>query len=110
MIDTLMTIPIIMIDGDIDEKNQSLGIQADVEIIHGEADVHFYDLTAVVDRWLPLEGSYENAKLGKFDACGVSFSEAGSFIVPWDKAKFRREYSKFIKGLSEETRSKYGIK
>ena len=102
-LDHLFTFPIVMVDGDNEEKknemNQKLGIDSieeEVEIIIGEASMPYYDFHSVTDRWMPTDESLNNALNKKFDACGVIFSNAGTYIVPWTKEKFKKEFSKFL--------------
>ena len=106
MIDKLFKFPIIMIDGNKeDEKDQMDALlnkaddTEDPEIIYGEAECPYYDFLSVSDRWLPSDESYNRALNGKFDACFVLFDRCGSFIVPWPKERFKKEFSKFSQNM-----------
>lgn len=97
----LFRFPIIMIDGDNEErkmeKNKLMDKEeAEVDIIIGEAECPYYDFVSVTDRWLPTEESLEKALQGTFEACNVIFSQSGPFIVPWTRSKFKKELAKFI--------------
>ena len=35
----------------------------------------------------------------KFDACSVSFSRCGNFVVPWTKEKFKKKLSEFVESV-----------
>ena len=101
MISKLFKFPIILIDGDSEERrmqqNQSMGLDDDIEVdvIVGEAECPFDDFVSLSDRWLPSDESLEYAKSGKFEACLVSFERAGTYVVPWNKTKFKKELQKF---------------
>jgi hypothetical protein len=101
MLDTLFKFPIVMVDGDNEEKKHKLGLPNEeaVDIITGEAECPYYDLISITDRWLPTEDSFQNAMEGTFDACYVIFGASGSFVVPWNKEKFKEEYRKFMAGI-----------
>ncbi len=106
-LDHLFTFPIIMVDGDNEERkeerNSLLAIDnsGDVDIIEGQADVPYYDFISVSDRWKPTEESLNKAINGKFDACAVLFAHSGTFIVPWTKKKFLSELREFIEKQPE---------
>ena len=101
MLKDLFVFPIIMVDGDNEERKDILGLSNDakLDVITGEAECPYYDFISVCDRWLPTDESFDNAMNGKFDACGVNFQQSGTFIVPWNKERFKRELSKFIASL-----------
>lgn len=88
-----------MVDGDNEDRKQSLALpgENEVDIIIGEADCPYYDFISVSDRWLPTEESFRKALDGEFEACYVVFSISGSYVVPWNKKKFKRELAKFTK-------------
>lgn len=105
----LFRFPIIMIDGNIEERKQkdidALGISLgdpELDIIYGEAECPYYDFLSISDRWLPTDESFENAKNGKFDACNVIFLNSGAFIVPMSKEEFKKSLEKFIDRLDKE--------
>jgi len=106
-IEKLFAFPIVMVDGaKEDEKEQrrrDLSIDMDdVEMIIGEAECPYYDFVSVTDRWLPTEESYAHAQDNAFDACSVYFAQSGTFVVPWNKERFKRELKKFIQSLPKE--------
>lgn len=103
MLDDLFSFPIIMVDGDNEEKkqeqNSKLGLDqelGEVDIIEGEAECPFHDFVSVSDRWKPTDKSFDLALGGKFDACYVIFAQSGTYLVPWTKKKFKTELKKFI--------------
>jgi hypothetical protein len=104
MLENLFEFPIVMVDGDNEEKkierNQSLALPGtedeELDLIIGYAECPYYDFISVTDRWLPTAESLENAMNGKFDACYVVFGSSGSFVVPWNKKKFKERYIKFV--------------
>ena len=108
MLDKLFSFPIVMIDGDNEDRKartsdiMALDNEQAADMIMGEAECPYYDFVSVTDRWLPNEESFDRALEGKFDACGVIFSQSGTFIVPWNKKKFKRELNKFIEALPKE--------
>lgn len=105
MLDTLFKFPIVMIDGDNEEKKHKLGLPNEeaVDIITGEAECPYYDLISITDRWLPTDESIENAMNGQFDACYVVFGASGSFVVPWNKEKFKQEYRQFMQSIDVDS-------
>lgn len=102
MIEKLFVFPIAMIDGDNEDKkirkaeDMALDTENEVDVIIGEAECPYYDFLSVSDRWLPTPESFQAALQGKFDACFVSFSQSGNYVVPWSKTKFKKELKKFI--------------
>jgi hypothetical protein len=106
MLEELFTFPIVMIDGENEEKKQEdrerLGDilskpseDDEYDIIYGEAEYPYWDFIGVEDRWLPTSGSLQKAIDGKFDACIVKFVNVGQLLVPWSKKKFKSEITKF---------------
>lgn len=98
MSDKLFCFPILMVYMEEDE-NKRLGLPSNEEerkIIRGEAEYPYYDFIGVEDRWTPTKESLENAMDGQFDACVVKFANVPQMLVPWTKAKFKREYDKFV--------------
>ena len=106
MLDVLFTFPIVMIDGDNEERKikektrfGDLPNQEDEEteydMVYGEAEYPYWDFIGVEDRWLPSTESWEKAMKGKFEACIVRFLHAGQLLVPWNKKKFKSELAKF---------------
>lgn len=98
MLELLFKFPIVMVDGDSEEKKHRLDLPNDdgsLDLIYGEAEIPYHDFVGVVDRWLPTRDSLERALDRDFDACFVNFGAAGSFLVPWSKEKFKREFKKF---------------
>lgn len=106
MLDILFKFPILMLDGKIEErksrKSELYGTEEDSEldIIEGEAEVPYIDFLSIQDRWIPNPQSWEKARKGHFEACFVTFSGSGSFIVPWTKEKFKKELRKFIEKIT----------
>lgn len=105
MLDKLFTFPIIMVDGDNEEKKGKLGLPGDdnLDIISGEADCPYYDFISVTDRWLPTEESFNRALDGDFDACYVLFANSGGYVVPWSRTRFKKELSKFIETVKTDS-------
>lgn len=108
ILDKLFKFPVVMIDGDNEDKKArtsdalALDNEQDADMIIGEAECPYYDFVSVTDRWLPSDESLQKALEGNFEACGVTFSQSGTFIVPWNKKKFKRELSKFIATMPKE--------
>jgi len=102
MLDDLFVFPIVMVDGDAEERKGALGMGEDqVDVIIGEAECLYEDFISVADRWLPTDESLSKAMAGKFDACYVIFDGCGGYVCPWTKTKFKRNLKAFI-----ETRPK----
>jgi len=99
MIESLFTFPIILMDGKNEQKKSVYSEDPDPDMIYAEADVPFYDFLCVVDRWLPTQESLEKAMDGKFEACYVDFGQAGNYLVPWNKQKFKNEFDRFVQSL-----------
>lgn len=109
MIDELFAFPIVMIDGDNEERkiknkeqDELLGLnkaeteeEEDYDMIFGEAEYPYWDFLGAEDRWLPSANSLQKAIDGKFDACIVRFLHVGQLLVPWSKKKFKAEIKKF---------------
>lgn len=109
MLDELFPFPMVMIDGDNEERkiknkeqDELLGLkkneeedEEDYDIVFGEAEYPYWDFIGIEDRWLPSKESLEQALQGKFDACIVRFLHAGQILVPWSKSKFKKELRKF---------------
>jgi hypothetical protein len=108
LIENLFAFPIVMVDGDNEERKsreresmQGLGLsteddEQEMDIIIGEAECPYYDFFSVTDRWLPTSKSLNRAISGKFEACFVTFGTCGSFVVPWSKEKFKQKLKEFI--------------
>lgn len=103
-IDKLFAFPIIMIDGDEEDKKEkrgfTLGDDDEPDIIYGEAEVPFDTFISISDRWIPNTESRNRALDGKFDACQVMF-ETGPYLVPWNKSKFKKRLSEFAETIPE---------
>src|SRR5687768_8554697 len=100
MLDLLFKFPIVMVDGDMEEKKHRLDLPSDngeLDMIVGEAKVPYSDFVGMVDRWLPTAESRERAAEGNFDACQVIFAVSGTYLVPWPKERFEEEIIKFGK-------------
>lgn len=106
LLDTLFSFPIVMIDGDNEEKKQESKLkfgemlnseeeEEPYDIVYGEAEYPYYEFIGAEDRWLPTAESLEKALLGKFDACIVRFNNIGQFLVPMSRKKFKAMISKF---------------
>lgn len=100
MLDELFTFPIVLIDGDNENKKRESSHlykddDIDIDMIFGEAEYPFTDFMGIEDRWLPSSGSLNKALDGKFDACVVNFARVGQLLVPWSKKKFKAELIKF---------------
>lgn len=106
MLEELFTFPIVMIDGDNEEKKkedkEKFGRlpnqeeeEEDYDMIYGEAEYPYWDFIGIEDRWLPSVESLDKALKGQFEACIVRFLHAGQLLVPWSKKKFKTELTKF---------------
>lgn len=98
MLETLFKFPIIMIDGENEERKEKLAMDdSEVDMIEGIAELPYYDFLGLSDAWIPNEESFRNALDNKsFNACRVHFSQSGSYTVPWTRAKFKKEFQKFL--------------
>jgi hypothetical protein len=106
MLDELFKFPIVLIDGENEERKEqsrqsqaSLGLSSedieDCDLIYGEAEYPYWDFIGIEDRWLPSKESLEKALDGVFEACVVRFINVGQVLVPWTKKKFKNEINKF---------------
>lgn len=100
-LEILFEFPILMVDGTLEEKKNVLGLKdgSELDIVYGYAECPFHDFVSVSDRWIPTQESFEKAQDGRFDACFVIFSHSGSFVVPWTRQKFKKEYIKFVNSI-----------
>lgn len=97
MLNTLFKFPIIMVDGEHEEKKAKIMDDAEMDIIEGTAECPFTDFLGLSDAWYPDEESFKQAlENKKFNACRVHFSQCGSYTVPWTRAKFKKELQSFI--------------
>lgn len=105
MLNALFTFPVVMIDGDNEERKMEQQIR-DKELLggtnnegydmaFGEAEYPYWDFIGIEDRWLPTPESFNKALEGKFEACLVRFIHAGQILVPWTRKKFKAELTKF---------------
>lgn len=104
MTETLFSFPVVLVDGESVDKGNLYGkVSENIEYAIGEAEQHYYDFLGVFDMWLPTPESLERAKESQeFEACVVTFSGIGNFLVPWPKKKFKAELEKFIKKLRKD--------
>lgn len=121
MVDQLFKFPIVMIDGDNEERKlrskskyeeilgtEEEGEEEELDLLYGEAEYPHWDFVGVEDRWLPTKDSLEKALNGKFDACIVRFLHVGQLLVPWTKKKFKSEIHKFAEEYETNKTSKEG--
>lgn len=107
--------PIVMADGNVEEgrrrkkerfgdmTNSSSDEDDDMETTIGEAEYPYTYFMGVSDRWLPTRDSFMKAKNDfDFEACYVTFANIGSFIVPWTKERWKKEFSDFVKEFREK--------
>lgn len=114
MTEDLFTFPIVMVDGENEEKKEeekkrfgSIPGQEDsveYDIIYGEASYPYFDFIGFEDRWLPTQRSLQRALKQKFDACIVRFDNAGQFLVPMSKEKFREKINEFSTERKKEVK------
>lgn len=111
----LFKFPIVMADGGIEQRKEmqkeklNLPNQEDdeMDIVIGEAEYPYNLFVGISDRWLPKKESFREAQESLvFDACYVTFSGIGSFIVPWKKAKFKKEFTTFVRALQKRIKEK----
>ncbi len=109
MLDKLFKFPIVMVDGNKEEEKERFRSltnkdhePTEVDIIIGEAEQPYFDLVGITDRWMPDDASFEDAKRKVFNACAVTFMHTGSFIVPWNKAKFKKKFKEFVDKLPKD--------
>jgi hypothetical protein len=102
MINQLFRFPIVMVDGDNEEKKtrtqRIMGKEDeeyDMDMVFGEAEYPYYDFIGMEDRWLPSHTSLTKALDGDFDACVVRFMNVGQLLVPWSRKKFKAAITKF---------------
>lgn len=106
MLDELFMFPIVMIDGDNEEKKirdkerfgdltNNEDPEEEYDMIFAEAEYPYWDFIGIEDRWLPSTESFKRALGGKFEGCIVRFLHAGQLLVPWTKKKFKSEIQKF---------------
>ena len=101
MTEDLFTFPIVMVDGENEERKEKeknlYGEQEgpEYDIVYGEAAYPYYDFVGFEDRWLPTQRSLQRALKQKFDACIVRFQNIGQFLVPMSKDKFRETIEAF---------------
>lgn len=107
MLEQLFKFPVVMIDGDNEERkmkdSQKYGDlpsqpEEDYDIIYGEAEYPYWDFIGIEDRWLPNRESINRAMTipPLFDACIVKFLNVGQLLVPWSKKTFKAKLIKFI--------------
>ena len=101
MLENLFVFPIVMIDGDEMQEKDKLNAllnkddDDDLEAIHGEAEVPYFDLVGLVDKWGPNRESKERARRGVFDHCMVIFQTAGIYLSPMSKREFKKKFEEF---------------
>lgn len=103
-LDRLFRFPVVMVDPENEEHRRKLSLPGDedVDMIIGEVEYPYYEFNGVGERWLPTEASLQKAKDGVFEACSVTFVNVGTLLVPWTKAKFKKEFRKFVESLKIE--------
>lgn len=113
MLDQLFKFPIVMIDGDNEERkikeklrfgdipNTEGEEQGDYDMVFGEAEYPYWDLIGIEDRWLPSRESFIKAMNGQFEGCIVRFVNAGQLLVPWTRKKFKAALLKFAEEYTE---------
>src|SRR5688572_24942847 len=106
ILDVLFKFPIVQVDRDLEQEKVNKAQKAaldmpELELVFGEAEYPYYDFIGISDRWLPTKDSFERALDKDFDACLVTFQHIGNQLVPWSKAKFKKEYSEFCKKFRE---------
>ena len=125
ILDDLFKFPIVEADGNIEQRKLSKkerfgnmpdddGEEEEMDIAYGEAECPCRFFIGLYDRWLPSDESFRKAQEGIFEACHVTFSTIGSFLVPWTKEKFKKEYKKFVndynKKIEEERKQLFSEK
>lgn len=102
ILDDLYTFPIVMVDGENEERKEressilgNTDSEPEYDIVYGEASYPYYDFIGIEDRWLPTQRSLSRALKSKFDACMVRFSNVGQLLVPMNKEKFMSEIQQF---------------
>lgn len=103
MLENLFAFPIVLVDGEEEMKKEernkmmALDMEDDRDVIIAEAEVPYFDFLGIIDRWGFTRESKNKAKKGVFDHCMVMFLNSGTFIVPWNKNKFKEKISEFAK-------------
>lgn len=107
MLENLFAFPIVMVDGEEEERKEEQSrildlpnFDEEVEVFVGEAELPYYDFLGAVDRWGPSKESKERARAGEFDHCMVMFHNAGTFMVPWSKKKFKQKLQEFSQSVA----------
>lgn len=105
MINEFFKFPVVLIDGDHEEKKiknkEKFGDlpneeeDEEYDVIQGFAEYPYWDFIGIEDRWIPCTESFKRAMKGKFDACIVRFLNVGQLLVPWTREKFKDEIKKF---------------
>lgn len=107
MLEQLFKFPIVMVDGDNEDRkirnkerygalpNAEEEDADDYDMVFGEAEYPYWDLIGIEDRWLPSKESFNKAMAGQFEACIVRFVNVGQLLVPWSKKKFKSALLKF---------------
>jgi len=114
MLEHLFKFPIVMIDGDNEERktrqNDILSSDDEIEydIIIGEAEYPYTDIIGLEDKWLPSKDSFDKARDGKFEACVVRFANVGFLLVPWTKKKFKEQLAKFAETYEKTNQKQVG--
>jgi hypothetical protein len=111
ILEDLFTFPVVMVDGENEERKEKEAHLLNREenegydIVYGEAEYPYYDFVGIEDRWLPDQESLEKALNGKFDACIVKFTNVPQLLVPWPKDKFKKELKKFSENRQKMAQS-----
>jgi hypothetical protein len=106
MLEEFFKFPIVMIDGDNEERKvkdkqrfgdlpQAGEESEEYDMVFGEAEYPYWDFIGIEDRWLPSKESLQKALDNRFEACIVRFANVGQLLVPWTKKKFKAEILKF---------------
>lgn len=113
MTDNLFTFPIVMVDGENEERKEKEsnlfpGQEKEIEydIVYGEASYPYYDFVGFEDRWLPTQRSLQRALKQKFDACIVRFENIGQFLVPMSKEKFGAMITQFAESKTPKEKER----
>lgn len=108
MLENLFAFPIVMVDGEEEQRREEQSKMLDLpnyddemEVFVGQAELPYYDFLGILDRWGPTKESKEKARNGEFDHCMVMFHNAGTFMVPWPKKKFKDKLQEFAKSVSK---------
>lgn len=123
LIKDLFTFPIVMVDGENEERKEremerdsnlvpnQEPIEIEYDIVEGVAEYPYYDFVGIEDRWLPTKKSLRRAMRQKFDACIVRFDNVGQFLVPLTKEEFKERFRVFSEQREQEKekeRQEYG--